>query len=72
MAYNVVVVFLSWQLILPHLTVVQASTHWVVTEDGRIQAQVVRAVERGKKESFPGFHNVWEPAVVPKYFWGRL
>jgi len=41
MAYNVVVVFLSWQLILPHLTVVQASTHWVVTEDGRIQAQVI-------------------------------
>jgi len=40
MAYNVVVVLLSWQLILPHLTVVQASTHWVVTEDGRIQAQV--------------------------------
>ena len=45
MAYNVVVVFLSWQLILPHLTVVHASTHWVVTEDGRIQAQVVSAVE---------------------------
>jgi len=41
MAVNVVVAFLSWQLILPHLTVVQASTHWVVTEDGRIQAQVV-------------------------------
>jgi len=40
MAYNVVVAFLSWQLILPHLTVVRASTHWVVTEDGRIQAQV--------------------------------
>jgi len=41
MAYNVVAALLSWQLILPHLTVVQASTHWVVTEDGRIQAQVV-------------------------------
>jgi len=41
MAYNVVVAFLSWQLILPHLTMVHASTHWVVTEDGRIQAQVV-------------------------------
>jgi len=40
MAYNVVAALLSWQLILPHLTVVQASTHWVVTEDGRIQAQV--------------------------------
>ena len=44
MAYNVVVAFLSWQLILPHLTVVQASTHWVVTEDGRIQAQVIAIV----------------------------
>jgi len=41
MAYNVVAALLSLQLILPHLTVVQASTHWVVTEDGRIQAQVV-------------------------------
>jgi len=41
MAYNVVAALLSWQLILRHLTVVQASTHWVVTEDGRIQAQVI-------------------------------
>jgi len=47
MAYNVVVAFLSWQLILPHLTVVQASTHWVVTEDGRIQAQVLTEFTEG-------------------------
>jgi hypothetical protein len=40
MAYNFIVALLSWHLIFPRFSIVTANTHWIVTEDGRIQAQV--------------------------------
>ena len=41
---TLVAVFLSCEIIFSQMGLSFASTHWVVTEDGRVQSQVATAV----------------------------
>ena len=54
MASIVVVVYMV-QLILHHISPSGGSSHWVVTEDGRIQAQVLSALPEMNLLPYVGF-----------------